>query len=299
MSKIFLTSPSGAQSQHDETEARSLFDKGLLEAGTKYWREGMPEWRPLNELFQRAPRPVSPIAPGPDATTPYSYTKDPRSLTSFLMAMLWITLGFDVVSALGEFGQMSLLSRDFTQAEAETNAIIQNMIVFGYLAVSIVTGVAFLTWIHRANLNCRGFGARDMRFTPGWSVGYFFVPFLNLVRPYESMKEIWGVSHDPQNWKFQRGSRLLGWWWALWIISGITSQVIFHLSLAAKSIEDLKALTALSIFSCMVGIALCLVVLSLIKRISSKQEELVKRSPQGGGEPGKYDHDGGLTRASS
>jgi len=275
MSMIHVTSPSGSQSQHEESQLRSMWEQGLLQEGTQYWKEGMSEWRPLSEYF--AP-PASTSTPPPIAAAPsaYSYAKDPRSLTSFLVIMLWIDLGFEVVSILSDFGQMSLLDGAFTEAEAAANDSRQGLIGWGHLGVLVVTGIAFLKWIYRANLNCRGFGAEGMIFTPGWSIGCYFIPILNLVRPYQSMKEIWQVSHNPSNWNSQSGSALLGWWWALWLISGVLGQIVFRTSMNANTIEALQAATGIAILSSIVGIPLSLVAINLVKTISSKQESIVK-----------------------
>ena len=35
----------------------------------------------------------------------------------------------------------------------------------------------------------------DQRFSPGWSVGWWFIPALNLLRPYQVIKEIWRGSY--------------------------------------------------------------------------------------------------------
>lgn len=273
MSTIHVTSPSGSQSQHEESQLRSMWEQGLLQDGTQYWKEGMSEWRPLSEYFTPATSGSTP--PLIVAASAYSYTKDPRSLTSFLVVMLWVSLGFEIVSILSDFAQMSLLDGAYTEAEAAANDSRQGLIGLGYLGVFIVTGIAFLKWIYRANLNCRGFGADGMKFTPGWSIGYYFIPFLNLVRPYQSMKEIWQVSHSPTNWKSQSGSALLGWWWALWLISNFLGQIVFRTSMNATTIEALQASTGITIFSSIIGIPLCLVAINLVKTISTKQESLV------------------------
>ena len=163
---IHVTSPSGSQSQHEESQLRSMWEQGLLQEGTQYWKEGMSEWRPLTEYFTP---PASADTPPPITVAPsaYSYTKDPRSLTSFLVIMLWVSVGFEVVSILSDFAQMSLLDGVYTEAEAAANDSRQGLIGLGYLGVFIVTGIAFLKWIYRANLNCRGFGAEGMKFTRG------------------------------------------------------------------------------------------------------------------------------------
>jgi hypothetical protein len=281
MSTIHVASPSGEQSQQDESQLRRLWEQGLIPEGSHYWKEGMSEWRPISECFEPAssaniPPPViqEPAAPAYS----YSYTRDPRSLTSFLVVMLWVNLGFEIVSVLSDLAQMSLLRSEYTEAESATNDLRQGLVGLGSLAVTIVTGVAFLMWIYRANLNCRGFGALGMKFTPGWSVGYYFIPFFNLVRPYQAMKEIWKISHNPRRWETQSEGALLGTWWALWLLHGFVGQVAFRLSVRADSVDLLQTSTAVSVLTGMIGIPLCFVAIRLIRTISSGQESIVNHA---------------------
>jgi hypothetical protein len=143
------------------------------------------------------------------------------------------------------------------------------------MGVIIATAVVFLMWIYRANLNCHGFGAEGMQFTPGWAVGWYFIPFLNLIRPFQVMKEIWMVSSDPGNWQAQKGSPILGWWWALWLISCFLGQIVFRLAMRVDSPASLEALTKVSISAALFEIPVILVALSLISRITRMQTKLV------------------------
>jgi len=191
--------------------------------------------------------------------------------------MLWVSVGAEVIYMLSDFLQMSLLSQDsLTPAEADANDALQGLVAIAYLIVFIITGVAFLKWIYRANLNSRGFGAKDMKFTPGWSIGYYFIPILNLYKPYHAMKEIWQVSKSPENWQAQEASDLLTWWWALWLLAGFVDQALFRLSWDAETPDALQAVTVVSIVSCLISIPLCMVAITLVKKISGRQLELTK-----------------------
>jgi len=216
----------------------------------------------------------------------YKYAVDPTSLTKFLTIILGISLGISVLSLLSDFMQMSLLSAGrFSQSAAEANDSRQKAISILYLIAYIVTGIAFLKWIYRANKNCHGFGAQGMEFTPGWSIGFYFIPFLNLYKPYRAMKEIWNISENPNNWNNKNGSTLLRSWWALWIISGFLWQTSFRMSLQANTISSLKALTTVYILSGIIDIPLYIVSVSLISTISNKQEKLVRKNAQFGKDP--------------
>lgn len=221
---------------------------------------------------------MSDIENNPDGQEFY-YSKDPTALTKFLKTMLLISLGISVMSLLSDFMQMNLLSSGtFSQAEAETNDSRQQIMGILYLVAFVVTGIAFLKWIHRANSNCHGFGAQGMRFTPGWSIGHYFIPFINLYKPYHAMKEIWKVSTNPDNWQNETGSPLLGWWWALWLISNFLGQASVRFSMRADTISSLQASTTVSIISGVMDIPLCIVAVSLISTIFTKQEKLVRKN---------------------
>ena len=64
------------------------------------------------------------------------------------------------------------------------------------MLVNIATIVVFLIWINRANKNSRALGAQNMQFTPGWCVGWWFIPIASLWKPYQAVREIWKTSKN-------------------------------------------------------------------------------------------------------
>jgi len=95
---------------------------------------------------------------------------------------------------------------------------------FSVLVVRILAGVFFAIFIHRAASNLRALGRSGMEYTPGWCVGWFFVPFANLVRPYRAVSEVWRAS-DPDagpgaDWMGSPSvPEVFRVWWGAWIIS--------------------------------------------------------------------------------
>ncbi len=212
-----------------------------------------------------------------NANTNQIYTKDPRSLTKFVKVMLWISIATGIIYLISDLMQMNLLSSSFSQSEAEANDARQGAVGILFLVVFIVTGIAFFKWTYRANVNCRGFGADGMKFTPGWTVGWYFVPFMNLFKPYQALKEIWQVSNNPSNWLNQGGNALLGWWWAMWIIGGILGQISFRMAMAATNKSSLEAATSVSIVSDLVSILTAWLLLAIVSKISDMQENVVNQ----------------------
>ena len=94
-------------------------------------------------------------------------------------------------------------------------------------AWSVLTFVGLLIWAYGASRNLEVLGALGQRFSPGWVVGWWFIPIFNLFRPYQVVAEIWRGSDpemvgEPVNWKRGPTSALLGWWWVLFLMSVYT-----------------------------------------------------------------------------
>ena len=86
------------------------------------------------------------------------------------------------------------------------------------IVIGLGTPILVLTWIYRANYNARQLGAADMRFTPGWAVGWYFIPIAWFWMPYLAMREIWRASVNPSDLGAAPVWPLLRWWWGLWIV---------------------------------------------------------------------------------
>ena len=65
-----------------------------------------------------------------------------------------------------------------------------------YLVVFLATVVVWAMFVHRSCANAHALGAVGMEFTPGWAVGWYFVPFANLFKPGQVMQEIYRAT-DP------------------------------------------------------------------------------------------------------
>ena len=212
-------------------------------------------------------------------TQGFQYSEDFTSLTKFLKIMLWILAGVALFKVISDFTQMNLLNSGyFTQAEVGSNDSRQRTIAILHFGTFIITFIAFLKWTYQANTNCHGFGAQGMKFSPGWSIGYYFIPILNLFRPFQTMKEIWKVSKNPLDWQNQEGSALLGWWWTLWLTSAFLIRISVSMSRRATTISSIKTATLVSIVAGIIFISACIVAVSLITAVSNMQEQLTKEN---------------------
>jgi hypothetical protein len=115
-----------------------------------------------------------------------------------------------------------------------------------YLLAYFLTSILFLRWTYLVKKNAMALGASylEFDFSPGWSVGYYFVPFVNLVAPYKALRETFQASHpefrpDTQRLEWSSAPKLLPLWWALWLVDGFLGQGIFQYSLHARTLPQL------------------------------------------------------------
>jgi hypothetical protein len=59
------------------------------------------------------------------------------------------------------------------------------------LVLTLGTIVAWCIWQYRAQADLYARGVPDLRYSPGWAVGWWFVPFASLVMPCLTMRELW------------------------------------------------------------------------------------------------------------
>ena len=191
----------------------------------------------------------------------------------------WVYVAFAlyVVAALlnisATFQEIELLQRidvdwrDVSPAEADASdarVLTTGLLSFTALVAAVTT---FCFWIHRANRNLPVLTHHFIRFSPGWSIGWFFIPIMNLFRPYQVMDEIYRQSHPRQ-----AGSPLIGVWWGLWLAGGFAGQAALRALFEDSDVATLIARDWLTITSDIVLIIAAIVVIVLIHRITSWQD---------------------------
>ena len=148
-------------------------------------------------------------------------------------------------------------------------------------AVGIATIVLFLVWFHRAYKNLPALGARRLRWTAGWSIGAWFVPFLNLVRPKAIANDIWKAS-DPELpgetalWRERPVSPLVHWWWAVYLLSIISITFTFD-DTGLPDSGDVTVARIAAVRSAL-GVVAAFLAIRMISRVTERQRERAERA---------------------
>jgi hypothetical protein len=203
-------------------------------------------------------------------------------LVATLTALLLLIAGTDL--AMGLLSVVEAIAD--VDLEREVGGPAELAVGLAYLAAGLValpatiaTIVAFCIWVHRANKNARALGAQQMQFTPGWCVGWFFIPIMNLFKPYQAVKEIYQASEPAASfldWRLARVPALLGVWWGIWIASNILSNVETRLRFGSTA-PTAQRILPLALLSSLSGTAAALLCLAVVRSIHRRQEAKAAR----------------------
>ena len=117
--------------------------------------------------------------------------KDSTVLTRWTKIFIYcymITAVLAIVSNYLEYELLDALNRGvyISPVLLQESDIRQSVVVIIHFIVYLIAGVLILKWIYRANFNAHQLGG-GLSMTPGWSIGWYFIPVANLWKPYQGM----------------------------------------------------------------------------------------------------------------
>lgn len=144
---------------------------------------------------------------------------------------------------------------------------------------TILLAVFFIMWMRRAYHNLHKAGSTYLSFSEGWAAGAWFVPFINLGRPWKIMSEIFQetqlVFRKPNEFGFEKEhDNITGWWWAAFITSGVVGY-IGSFVIRAGNLGTGYLFAAVSDLGYVLAAVLAI---SMIKRISAMETDMMARA---------------------
>lgn len=141
-------------------------------------------------------------------------------------------LGYAVLGLGGVYGLC--LVADIALTLQSPNADISQLpalaiVLMARLIFLLVTYVVACFWIYNVACNARAFGAKGLQITPGWAVGWYFIPLMCLFKPFRAMEETWQASVSPSSWQAQKTPVLLRLWWGAWLLTNLVGAIVSRL----------------------------------------------------------------------
>jgi hypothetical protein len=162
----------------------------------------------------------------------------------------------------------------------------------GAMGGAVVAGVAFIVCVvltarltYRMMRNLHRMGSPHVSIGPRWAVGWYFIPFANLVMPVKAVSEIWRGTFAAVNAAEKEPRGAIGLWWAFWLIGNICDNIAGRLlgggwfqQPVTPSEESLMAGTILAGAGAIGGAAAALFMLIVFGQLVRGQAQLVRTS---------------------
>lgn len=227
----------------------------------------------------------APWYPPQPPAAPYSGPGEPPRTTAHLVVCTLITYTvIEVVQVWHEWRELGLRDRHEHGEPVSSVSIAQINLIGHWLSIAqslAFLGTAFLliSWMYQARINAEEYRNLRFRRSRGWVVGSWFVPFLNLLYPYQCMTDIAAAS-DPAPAARVSGRSAdqvyIGVWWAAGLSMFATQYAKFLVTgPGASAAEQLSynAFDVLAITLCITATwALALVVLRVTEHQTERYE---------------------------
>jgi hypothetical protein len=187
--------------------------------------------------------------------------KDPARLARVAIVALWIYMVSH--AAFGILAFVEHANGSDLSAGLRPSQCVALPTVFALLACFVLVG----WWIYRTNANAHLF-SEEMTISPGWAVGWYFIPFANWVKPFHGMKEAWMATHYSGYWRDEPAPSLLGWWWGLWVATNIMGNISFQVGRMGGPAD---LVVYLDLAASLLNVPLCLILIRLMRRLSRTQ----------------------------
>jgi len=137
--------------------------------------------------------------------------------------------------------------------------------------VGVVLTVSFFLWLRRVVRNAVKFGVKRQRTNSAWTVGFWFVPVLNLWRPKQIMNDAWDGSGG-------RSRSLVDWWWGTLLLAQYVTYSAAYVFGGASDGGQLRNALKYGVFCALLGSAAFVLAGLLVHRLTRMQQAALDSS---------------------
>ena len=160
---------------------------------------------------------------------------------------------------------MAMIALDLAQPQGLIE-LFDSVTLLSLLLSIVLVGM----WIHKAHANLFAAGLSGLRYSPGWSVGWFFVPLLNLFKPYDAMRELWHASFGAHERFDSPAPSHLQLWWGLWIGGNIASNIAQRMQESTRS-DTIMTGTILAGISALLMAGAAYILIGIMRDVTAAQ----------------------------
>ena len=224
----------------------------------------------------------------------YEY-KSLEIITNILIILLSAEILFAIINIYADVNDISFIKANIKSGgvlyydNSSFESLLTSISQMLYGLIFIVAVIIYFIWVRQAYRNLHSLQLEPTEYSSGWAIGSYFVPILNLFRPYSMMKEIWFGSQPIQTdeYSYESDSHFglpstgfLQLWWGVFLIDGFASNISFRFGLNLETPQKILLSTWMDLISSITGIAVSIISIYLIWTINSWQLEKIKDKPK-------------------
>ena len=217
----------------------------------------------------------------------YEY-KHLEILTNILIIFLGAAILFSVVNIYSDIKDISFLSNNVESGgvlyydDSSVEYFLISISQLLYIIVFFISLIIYFIWIRQAYRNLYSLQLKPTEYSSAWAIGAYFVPFLNLVRPYTMMKEIWYGSqpvsdetnfHSSESHFGLSSSGFIKLWWGAFLFDQFITIRSLRFGMKAESYQQILVSYWMDIISGVTGIVVLIILLYLIQTVNEWQSE--------------------------
>lgn len=146
------------------------------------------------------------------------------SVLSKILIIVFIAIILCNLTLSGSYLKMAVLLEAGDYERIDSLVHIEDMILLPQNLCIWVSKILFLFWISAVARNASAMSVFRFPMSPGWNVGWYFIPIANLVKPHEGMVNIFNASMNPAV-QYKKGNALITAWWLLFLGSHVFMRV--------------------------------------------------------------------------
>lgn len=199
-----------------------------------------------------------------------------EKLGRWLWRLLLVYLGLLVLESAAAGAVIGALSgpadADLTgtqQSMTSSGLLTMGYGAYGEVAVFIVVAILFLRLLYKAAQRAKGFAVPFTYVSPGWAVGYWFIPLINLYKPFRVVKALFAscAQEAGPTAKPAAGEQLLSAWWAMFLLSNIAERMLASSDTDFNTRAGITSYAEYSIVCNLLAIAATLLFAAVVKRL--------------------------------
>jgi len=139
-----------------------------------------------------------------------------------------------------------------------------------FFIIFVWSAIVIGRWTYRAMANVRSSGLTTS-VSPGWAVGWYFIPVAFLWMPFRGLAQIWRGSHghEPTGDALLPGAMRV--WWAAFLLTNFAARLASTLS-ETEDLGRLQTSISVNILSHLAHILAALTILKIMRQITSAQQ---------------------------